>query len=164
MDYYDLGTYSRKVTTSSPTAQLWFDQGLVWLYAYNHEEAIVCFQKALEADPECAMAYWGIAYGIGPNYYNSWEDFEDDEKPDALTQARDAIAEATQLKDKVTPAEKASRSTARAWPAGTLLFSAWSRMSEPIRRISSLRRPWAVLSWSERSELLQTSSANWSVR
>ena len=106
-DYYDLGTYSRKVTTSSPTAQLWFDRGLVWTYAYHHEEAIVCFQKAIEADPDCAMAHWGIAYGIGPNYNKSWADFEDDEKPDALTQARDAIAQATQLKDKVTPAERA---------------------------------------------------------
>jgi tetratricopeptide (TPR) repeat protein len=95
------------VTTSSPSAQLWFDRGLIWTYAYNHEEAIVCFQKALEADPECAMAHWGIAYGIGPNYNKPWEAFEDDEKPDALAQARDAIAQATLLKDKVTPAERA---------------------------------------------------------
>ena len=64
MDYYDLGTYSRTMSTSSPTAQLWFDRGLIWTYAYNHEEAIVCFQKALEEDPECAIAHWGIAYGV----------------------------------------------------------------------------------------------------
>lgn len=107
MVYYNLGTHSRKVTTSSSTAQLWFDRGLVWIYAYNHEEAIVCFQKALEADPDCAMAYWGIAYGIGPNYNKPWEAFEDDEKPDALTQAREAIAQATGLADSVTPVEKA---------------------------------------------------------
>ena len=107
MDYYDLGSYSRTVTTSSPDAQLWFDRGLVWIYAYNHEEAIVCFQKALEADPECAMAHWGIAYAIGPNYNKPWEAFEDEEKPDALAQARDAIAKATRLKDQVTPAERA---------------------------------------------------------
>ena len=85
MDYYDLGTYSRKVTTSSPTAQLWFDRGLNWIYAFNHEEAIVCFRKALEVDPECAMAHWGIAYAIGPNYNKPWDAFEDDERPDALT-------------------------------------------------------------------------------
>ncbi len=107
MDYYDLGSYSRTVTTSSPEAQLWFDRGLVWTYAYNHEEAIVCFQKALEADPECAMAHWGIAYAIGPNYNKPWETFEADEKPDALAQARDAVARATQLVDRVTPAERA---------------------------------------------------------
>ncbi len=107
MDYYDLGSYSRRVTTSSPEAQLWFDRGLVWTYAYNHEEAIVCFQKALEADPDCAMAHWGIAYAIGPNYNKPWETFEADEKPDALAQARDAVARATQLVDRVTPAERA---------------------------------------------------------
>ena len=107
MDYYDLGTYSRKVTTSSPTAQLWFDRGLNWIYAFNHEEAIVCFRKALEVDPECAMAHWGIAYAIGPNYNKPWDAFEDDERPDALAQAQDAIAHATELRDKVTPAESA---------------------------------------------------------
>ena len=105
MDYYDLGSYGRKVTTSSPTAQLWFDRGLVWTYAYNHEEAVVCFQRAVDADPDCAMAHWGIAYGIGPNYNKQWADFEDHEKSDSLAQARTAIERATRLKDQVTPEE-----------------------------------------------------------
>ncbi|VVP16503.1 hypothetical protein PS862_03626 [Pseudomonas fluorescens] len=65
-DYYDLGTYSRPVTTRSPQAQLWFDRGLVWCYGYNHDEAIRCFRKAIEHDRDCAMAYWGIAYASGP--------------------------------------------------------------------------------------------------
>jgi tetratricopeptide (TPR) repeat protein len=107
MDYYDLGTYSRAVTTTSPEAQVWFDRGLVWLYAYNHEEAIVCFGKAVEADPECAMAHWGIAYAIGPNYNKPWEAFEEEEKPEALTQALSEVASATGLLDKVSPVEKA---------------------------------------------------------
>ena len=107
MDYYDLGSYGRKVTTSSPDAQLWFDRGLVWTYAYNHEEAVICFQRAVDEDLDCAMAYWGIAYDIGPNYNKQWGDFEDDEKPAALTLARDAIEQASRLKDKVTPAERA---------------------------------------------------------
>ena len=38
--YFDLGPYSRKVTTSSPEAQLWFDRGLNWLFGFNHGEAI----------------------------------------------------------------------------------------------------------------------------
>ena len=84
MSYYDLGSYTRKVTTKSEDAQLWFDRGLVWIFAYNHEEAIACFEKALEADPGCAMAHWGIAYAIGPNYNKPWEAFEEEEKPDAL--------------------------------------------------------------------------------
>ncbi|AOR36029.1 hypothetical protein BFF78_37700 [Streptomyces fodineus] len=76
MDYYDLGTYSRPVTTSSPEAQLWFDRGLVWTYAFNHEEAVSCFESAAAADPGCAMAYWGIAYALGPNYNKPWEFFD----------------------------------------------------------------------------------------
>ena len=40
MDYYDLGSYTRKVTTAAPDAQLWFDRGLNWLYGFNHAEEI----------------------------------------------------------------------------------------------------------------------------
>ncbi len=49
MDYpYDLGSYSRKVTTTSSDAQRWFDRGLNWCFGYHHEEAVACFGKALE--------------------------------------------------------------------------------------------------------------------
>lgn len=106
MDYYDLGFYSRPVTTSSPEAQKWFDRGLIWVYAYNHEEAIACFRKALEKDPGCAMARWGIAYAIGPNYNKPWEAFEEEEKPDALAEAWQAYNAARALLDKVTLFER----------------------------------------------------------
>ena len=49
--YYDLGSYSRRVTTTSDNAQAWFERGLNWCYAFNHDEAIACFRKALEQDP-----------------------------------------------------------------------------------------------------------------
>jgi tetratricopeptide (TPR) repeat protein len=107
VEYYDLGHYGRGITTSSPDAQAWFDRGLVWTYAYNHEEATACFQKALEADPDCAMAHWGIAYCIGPNYNKPWEAFEPEEKPEALDTARAAVERATHLKDRVSPIEGA---------------------------------------------------------
>lgn len=107
MTYFDLGTYSRKVTTASPAAQTWVDRGLVWTYAYNHEEAIICFEAALAEDDDCAMAHWGIAYAIGPNYNKPWEAFEADEKPDALSQARHAIERATALADAASPVERA---------------------------------------------------------
>ena len=81
--------------------------GLVWTYAYNHEEAVTYFQRAVEADTDCAMAYWGIAYDIGPNYNKQWADFEDDEKPDALTQALGAIEQAKRCADQATSAERA---------------------------------------------------------
>ena len=61
MDYFDLGPFSRSITTPSPDAQVWFDRGLNWVYGYNHVEAVACFRKALEHDAQCAMAYWGIA-------------------------------------------------------------------------------------------------------
>ncbi|MFT7597421.1 MAG: tetratricopeptide (TPR) repeat protein [Acidimicrobiales bacterium] len=106
MDYYDLGSYTRTVTTNSSDAQLWFDRGLVWLYAYNHEEAIVCFHNAIEADANCVMAHWGVAYAIGPNYNKPWEAFEPEEKPDALSQARQALDEAQRGLDRATPTER----------------------------------------------------------
>jgi hypothetical protein len=72
MSYFDLGPYTRKVTTASPEAQLWFDRGLNWLFGFNHGEAIKCFKRALEHDPECAMAHWGVSYASGPNYNLPW--------------------------------------------------------------------------------------------
>ncbi|SFM15666.1 hypothetical protein SAMN04488042_104227 [Shimia aestuarii] len=81
---YDLGQHSFAVTTTSPDAQRWFDRGLNWTYNYNHEEAVVCFQKAAEADPNCAMAHWGIAYAAGPNYNMWWEHFDDAGRAEAL--------------------------------------------------------------------------------
>ena len=57
MDYFDIGVYSRKITTDSPDAQLWFDRGLIWTYSYNHELAIECFQKAWSTTP---AAPWPI--------------------------------------------------------------------------------------------------------
>ena len=75
--YYDLGTYSRPVTTGSEEAQRWFDRGLAWTYGYNHDEAVTCYRRALAADPACAMAWWGVAYAAGPNYNKPWEAFDE---------------------------------------------------------------------------------------
>ena len=96
-DYFDLGNHSRPAS-DVPAAQTWFDRGLVWLYAYNHEEAIACFEKALEADADCALAHWGIAYGIGPNYNKPWEVFTPEEKAPSLDTAHSAIAAGLALK------------------------------------------------------------------
>ena len=88
-EYYDLGSYRRTITTSSADAQLWFNRGLNWNYAYHHEEAIECFRKALAADPHCVMAHWGIAYASGPNYNKAWDDLEAEEKQACVAAARD---------------------------------------------------------------------------
>jgi tetratricopeptide (TPR) repeat protein len=63
-----LGNWRHPVTTSSTQAQAFFDQGLRLIYAFNHDEAARSFQRAAELDPKCAMAYWGIAEAVGPNY------------------------------------------------------------------------------------------------
>src|SRR5262245_43156411 len=62
-----LGDLHHLVTTASKKAQRYFDQGLTLCYAFNHKEAIRSFQAATKHDSHCAMAYWGIAYALGPH-------------------------------------------------------------------------------------------------
>ena len=107
MTYYDLGTYSRAITTTSPEAQLWFDRGLIWVCAYNHEEAVKCFKKALEHDPDCAMAHWGVSYGSGPNYNLPWELLDPNGQVNALAASYDAMQKALACAAKATPIEQA---------------------------------------------------------
>jgi tetratricopeptide (TPR) repeat protein len=106
MEYFDLGAYVRKITTTSQDAQTWFDRGLAWTYGYNHEEAAQCFRKAIYADPACGMAHWGLAYAVGPNYNKPWELFEPEEKVAALGEARAALETAQALTD-LAPVETA---------------------------------------------------------
>ncbi|MBX9982099.1 MAG: tetratricopeptide repeat protein, partial [Mycobacterium gordonae] len=94
--YFDLGSYHRRVETVAPQAQIWFDRGMVWAYAFNHEEAVRCFERALEHDPDLAMARWGIAYSVGPNYNKAWEAFDPVELESSLSRAREELAIATQ--------------------------------------------------------------------
>ena len=63
-----LGTFHRKITTRSPLAQKYFDQGMRFIWAFNHDEATRSFAKAAEIDPTCASCYWGVALTLGPNY------------------------------------------------------------------------------------------------
>ena len=65
--YEGLGSYSRKITTDSPEAQRYFDQGLAFVHGFNHSAAIRAFQQAAELDPKCAMTHWGIALACGPH-------------------------------------------------------------------------------------------------
>jgi tetratricopeptide (TPR) repeat protein len=130
-DYFDLGTYSRPVTTYSPDAQLWFDRGLMWCYAYNHEESVRCFCKAAEYDDACAMAYWGIAYASGCNYNKRWEAFAEDELKVAVATARQATDAALARLDKATPVEQAliralNQRYQSDHPVSNDKFSAWN--------------------------------------
>lgn len=95
------------MTTSSTEAQLWCDRGLVWAYSFNVAEAERCFERAAKHDPNCAMAFWGIAYSAGPNYNKAWRYFDPKDLRDSIQRANDAIARAAALSDQVTPVERA---------------------------------------------------------
>ena len=105
--YYDLGTHRLPVTTRSPEGQLWFDRGLLWCYGFNHGEAVRCFRRALESDPDCAMAYWGIAHALGPNYNKPWDALDEAEFKSVLSEAHEASSKAVALLDGVTEMERA---------------------------------------------------------
>lgn len=106
-EYFDLGDYSLKVTTSSSEAQTWFDRGLAWCYGFNHDEAIACFRKALAADHGLAMAHWGIAYAAGPNYNKPWEAFDAEDLAKCHATTRAGIEKALTLAPKASALERA---------------------------------------------------------
>ncbi|NNM29103.1 MAG: hypothetical protein HKO57_06250, partial [Akkermansiaceae bacterium] len=58
------------ITTDSKKAQDYFNQGLAFLHAFNHDEAIRSFEEAARHDPDCAMAHWAIALACGPHINN----------------------------------------------------------------------------------------------
>jgi tetratricopeptide (TPR) repeat protein len=91
-----LGHLHHPVSTSNPLAQRYFDQGLTLVYAFNHEEAARSFRYAATLDPQCAMAYWGIALARGPNY-NEWVIDANREKiaADAVKKAQELAANAS---------------------------------------------------------------------
>ena len=62
-----LGNLSVAVTTSVPRAQVFFNQGMKLLYAFNHQESLRAFQEAARLDPQLAMSFWGQAMALGPN-------------------------------------------------------------------------------------------------
>ena len=63
--YDGLGTFHRKITTRSPEAQRYFDQGMRFVWAFNHDEATRSFAKAAELDPKCGACFWGVALTLG---------------------------------------------------------------------------------------------------
>lgn len=95
-----LGKHHRKVTTSSEEAQKWFDQGLLFAFAFNHDEAIRSFTEATRIDPEMAMGWWGIALCNGPHINNAAMDEEHSKA------AWEALQRALALREKASPPER----------------------------------------------------------
>jgi tetratricopeptide (TPR) repeat protein len=90
-----LGNEHYRISTSSPLAQRYFDQGLALVFAFNHDEAVRSFKQAAALDPNCAMAYWGTALALGPNI-NLPEDAErEKEAYEAIRKARSLDANAS---------------------------------------------------------------------
>jgi tetratricopeptide (TPR) repeat protein len=106
-----LGDLHHPVFTHVPEAQKFFDQGLRFIYAFNHDEAARSFQHAAELDPKLAMAFWGVAEAVGPNY-------NDPADPDRYKHAHDAVQQAVDLSGDVSPSEQAYiQAMAKRFPA-----------------------------------------------
>jgi tetratricopeptide (TPR) repeat protein len=95
-----IGDLHHPVSTKNPQAQQFFDQGLRFIYAFNHDEAARSFQHAAELDPKLAMAYWGVAEAVGPNY-------NDPADPDRYKHAHDAVQQAVDLSGAASASEQA---------------------------------------------------------
>lgn len=106
-----LGDLHHPVSTHNLEAQRFFDQGLRFIYAFNHDEAERSFHHASELDPKLAMAYWGIAEAVGPNY-------NDPADPDRFKHAHDAVQQASNLSGDASPSEQAYiQAMAKRFPA-----------------------------------------------
>jgi tetratricopeptide (TPR) repeat protein len=106
-----LGDLHHPVSTKNPQAQQFFDQGLRFIYAFNHDAAARSFQHAAELDPKLAMAYWGVAEAVGPNY-------NDPADPDRYKQAHEAVEKAVELSAAASPSDQAYiQAMAKRFPA-----------------------------------------------
>ena len=129
-DYYELGTHSFPITTSSSEAQTWFDRGLAWVYGFNQDEGVECFRKASGLDPGCAMAYWGEAFACGPFYNMTWEKFSDEEATEATGVCYRAVQSALACAGSATALEQALVSALahrfqKSHPVSLEEFTAW---------------------------------------
>ena len=106
-DYFDLGTHTFPITTTSPEAQTWFDRGMAWVYGFNQDEAVVCFRNAAALDANCAMAYWGEAYACGPFYNMTWDKFSEEEASEATGVCYRATRKALECAGSATALEQA---------------------------------------------------------
>jgi tetratricopeptide (TPR) repeat protein len=94
-----LGTLHWPVSTKNAKAQAYFDQGMRYVYAFNHEAAIRSFNEATRLDPELGIGYWGTALALGPN-------INLDVDPDREKQAYEAVHQAEKHLDHASAKER----------------------------------------------------------
>ena len=95
-----LGEVHHPVSTKNRQAQQFFDQGLKLVFGFNHDEARLSFERAAQLDPKLAMAWWGVALALGPNYNLPVD-------PEREKAGYDAAQRALSLKDNASEAERA---------------------------------------------------------
>jgi tetratricopeptide (TPR) repeat protein len=95
------GAHERRITTSSAEAAHYFNQGLNFLYGFNHDEAIRSFKQAAALDPGCAMAAWGVSVAYGPHINNP------SMPPERAKAAWAALEQARALAERASPVERA---------------------------------------------------------
>src|ERR1700746_855374 len=95
-----LGEVHHPVSTKNSQAQQFFDQGLKLVYGFNHDEARRSCQRAAELDPKLAMAWWGVALTLGPNYNLPVD-------PEREKAGYDAVQRAVALKQHASEPEQA---------------------------------------------------------
>lgn len=95
-----LGDYTLPITTTSTLAQRYFDQGLMFVYGFDHFEAARSYRAAIEHDERCAMCHWGLALALGPHINAAMD-------PDAVPEAFEASQRALELAADVSDRERA---------------------------------------------------------
>jgi tetratricopeptide (TPR) repeat protein len=85
-----MGAYRHSIHTRSPEAQMFFNQGLILYYGFNHDEAIRSFDRSAELDPASPMPWWGKALSLGRNYNR-------DEEPELEKAAYQSLQKALEL-------------------------------------------------------------------
>lgn len=131
--YDNLGSLHHTITTKSPLAQQYFDQGLRLSYAFNHEEAIRSFAEGTRQDSTCAMCFWGIAYARGPNINAPMDTSAVRPAWDAIQRAQ-ALAAGTTPKERDLIAAMAQRYSAAPAAGRPALDSAYAKAMTEIAR------------------------------
>ncbi|KAI1333615.1 hypothetical protein F5Y15DRAFT_339839 [Xylariaceae sp. FL0016] len=104
---YDLGKFSRAVSTNNPEAQLWFNRAMLWTYCFNHDEAIYCYKQAIHHDEGLAIAYWGVSFCAGPNYNKTWRLFDEKDRLEAISRTYSWSQEALRRVENASDWERA---------------------------------------------------------